>query len=198
MRSRGLTESLFTSPARVAVLRQLAKAPDLESTGSGLARAAGISTPWTLKALEDLRRMGLVELRRVPPSDLWRPNKDHVLWPEISRVLSLDERMFELILEGVRRVVAGPGVVKAFVYGSAARRDGKPQSDVDVMVVLRDEKARMALEKRLEKADSVFVKKFGNPLHVIAYTEPEWRRKQALPLVKAVLKEGILIVGAPS
>ena len=57
----------------------------------------------------------------------------------------------KLLEELVRRIVASVGPLRIFLFGSAARGDMGPDSDVDVLVVMPDGHDRLATAKKLHR-----------------------------------------------
>jgi uncharacterized protein len=63
--------------------------------------------------------------------------------------LSLEARRQTAIAEFVRRlrVALGPHVVDLRLFGSVARRDAQPDSDIDILVIVQPEGDRARLER---------------------------------------------------
>ena len=192
---RNLPETLLASPARLAVLRVLLHAPDHERTGRAIARAAGLSATWASETLGDLEGLGLVRRRTVPPADLWRLNREHALVAEVQHVLDMDRRAWAQMRNTLQPLLRRPGVDTAVLYGSTARREERPDSDVDLFIVVQDEEAKAAVRKAAPSLSLKFARRFGNPLQVIVYTKRELRRKRGLPLVESIRRDGIVLKG---
>ncbi|MFQ6057316.1 MAG: nucleotidyltransferase domain-containing protein, partial [Anaerolineae bacterium] len=91
-----------------------------------------------------------------------------------------------------------PGQVQSLIlFGSKAREDAHPDSDIDLLVILRD-KTRATVdavvEAQLEALDQTGV--FVTPL---IYSQQEAEEDQALgmPLMQNVAEEGIVVWGEP-
>lgn len=88
------------------------------------------------KALQRLARQGLVEAQRIGQAVVYSMNRRHLAAPYVTALA----RLFDELLERVREVVGGWAVKPEFValFGSAARHEMRPDSDIDLLVVRPD------------------------------------------------------------
>jgi predicted nucleotidyltransferase len=192
---RGVPEAVFASPAKLAVLRELIRSPDTEMTGREIARRSNLSAPWTVRVLEGFEWVGLVRRRTVRPADLWRLNTEHALVPEVQRLLQADRRIWKSLLRTLEPVLEDRAVEKAVLFGSTARHEEQADSDVDLLVVVKDRRAQSRVRNACLDLRFTFSRRYGNPLHAIVYTKVEFERRRNLPLVEAARREGIILKG---
>lgn len=135
-----LTEptSVLVPGLTVGLLRALA-ARGGGATSEQLRRVAGRGTPAGVRrALERLAEHGVVTSSRVGAvSAVYQLNREHVLYPAVQALLETRHALPKR-LEGVISGWPRPPVSVA-LFGSAARGDGGPDSDIDVLVVRLDE-----------------------------------------------------------
>jgi predicted nucleotidyltransferase len=86
-------------------------------------------------------------------------------------------------------------VVAAILFGSVARQEEEPGSDVDLCCVVDDEKGKVAVQEALDANARHLFRTFGANISPILFTKRELLRKRGTSLVKAILAEGISIVG---
>jgi predicted nucleotidyltransferase len=100
-------------------------------------------------------------------------------------------------LDGYRKALQDnhPGVVdQILIYGSKARGQAHAESDLDVLLIVKNEAARLKRELRqigylLAAASDVLPS-------ILAYTQDEWesRRKSGSPFRRAVERDGIRVL----
>jgi predicted nucleotidyltransferase len=132
-----------------------------------------------LKALE---KAGLISRRTAGSMVFYQANENSPIFQEMRSLVSKTVGMVEVL----RRVLQplSKKIRVAFVYGSVARKDEGPQSDIDVMVV-----GDVPLEEimtRLNEAES----KLGRALNPTVYGVAEFRAKISAKnhFVSAVLR----------
>jgi len=93
-------------------------------------------------------------------------------------------------------LIDAPGVEGAFVYGSTARGDARPGSDVDVFLIVREGDPRKVRRRQLSEAEFLL----GRPLDVVEYSAGTagQRARSCNPFLSRVLAEPITwICGGP-
>lgn len=84
----------------------------------------------------------------------------------------------------------GDRLAHVVLYGSQARDDAREDSDVDVLVILRDDFDVFAEIKRLTRLQLDLLERYGEDLSFQPFTEAEYRRRQS-PLMINVRAESI-------
>ena len=84
-------------------------------------------------------------------------------------------------------------VEKAYVFGSVARGDERPQSDIDTLVIVRSRKDKETVLEAAGGAALEALELFSNHLSVLVLSEPELSGK-AGNLLAEVRKEGKLLI----
>lgn len=103
-----------------------------------------------------------------------------------------DKEMFDDIVRAILSVM-GDDAVRIILYGSVARGDNTPESDVDIAMIIRGELDRIA-DKELTRAVTELDLKYDTVLSVIDVEEKHFRRyKNDLPFYKNIEREGITL-----
>ncbi len=103
-----------------------------------------------------------------------------------------DKEMFDDIVKAILSVM-GDDAVRIILYGSVARGDNTPESDVDIAMIIRGELDRIA-DKELTRAVTELDLKYDTVLSVIDVEEKHFRRyKNDLPFYKNIEREGITL-----
>ena len=88
-----------------------------------------------------------------------------------------------------------PGVVaRMLIYGSKARGDDHPDSDLDVLLVVRNDAAH--LKRRLRRIGYELAATSEAVPSLLAYTEDEWesRKKRSVPFQHAVERDAVQVL----
>ncbi|MDQ1075094.1 MULTISPECIES: nucleotidyltransferase family protein [Microbacterium] len=189
------------SPVEAAVLRVLSRT-DAGLSGRQAHALAGEGSITTVhRALRNLAHVGLAVVEVRPPSLIYRPNREHVLWSAVDSALRARERAIDGIrqffVDNVPEEVPLDWHVTATLYGSVARRTSTADSDVDVLVVFPDDfdsDARadfvLRLAERIEELT-------GNDAQVNSLLRGEFLLRQGEddPFLSNVTNEGIHLFG---
>ena len=88
-----------------------------------------------------------------------------------------------------------PGtVVRMLVYGSKARGESHPDSDVDVLLIVRNE--AVSLKRPLRDIGYELAATSDAVPSILAYTEDEWRERtsKGYPFQQAVERDGVSVL----
>ena len=162
-----------------------------------IAQLAGVSQAQASRVLPGLVELGVVERREVPPASLFRLIPEHVA----SRALLALARSTDTVLDEIGRLAASlpHPPVSVIVFGSFARREAGPDSDIDITVVRPvdldedDEGWAMSLERW--RCD---VRRLtGNPVEVLEVSTDEAAAKVAGPsqLWAEIRRDGRVVHG---
>jgi len=174
-------DDVFATGSHVRVLRALVELPDgLTVSGRDIARRAGVSQPTAAEVLRALEDQGLLVVGRRPRAAYYRLNPEHMLAPLLSEIF-VQERQTRSDVEG--RIADGLAgmrdVEEAYLFGSAARGDMRPNSDIDVAI-----KSRQAIPEEIPALDALY-RRFGNRVNVVRL-----RERGAAGLRAAIAREG--------
>jgi len=159
-------DDLFATGSHVRVLRALDALPgSVTVSGRELARRAGVSQPTAREVLASLERQGLLTVGRSLRRDSYRLNPEHVLVPLVRGLFEREGSVPEDLERGVADAVREIADVRgAYLFGSAARGDMRPNSDIDVAIT-----SSHALPEEIPELEAIF-RRFGNRVNVIRLT----------------------------
>ena len=190
--------SLVIRPGLGSVVRVLA-GTGAPLTGRTIARLAGVSPAGAAKVLATLSRHGVVDSQSAGSANLYRLNREHLLVGPMLALLSTAQRLEANINDELRGwLVPCDG---AILFGSAARRDGGLDSDLDILLI-RPKGVAMANTVWREQLDSTAdkVKAWtGNICSWMDYSTPEFVNLMASsdPFVGEVRTDGRWLIEPP-
>ena len=161
-----------------------------------LARLSGVSLAQASRVMPGLVELGLVSRREVPPSALFRLVRDHVAAPPLLELARARTTVLEEL--GRRAAILDPQPVAVVVYGSLARGDSRPGSDIDVLVGRPDGIGDDAhWHDQLEGWRRRAVDLSGNPVELLVVDGDAAGRhlRSRRPLWSAIRREGIVVHG---
>lgn len=128
--------TILGTDATVRLLRELARHGGMLSAPE-LVRRTGLAVASVARGLEVLERVGVVEALGSGRAVLHRLRTDHPLARALDTLFEAEDARFRDVLDSVRQAagVAGAGVVAVWLYGSVARGEDGPGSDLDLVLV---------------------------------------------------------------
>ncbi len=183
------------SDVEAATLRVLARS-DAGFSGRQVQRLAGVgSTSSVNRALTHFVRIGLVDAEPRPPSIIYRPNREHVLWETIEFGLDARRRVFLRLGRFCSDELPTELDLTVVVYGSVARRESSLESDLDLFVVYPDgidPDAQSDYSYRLTQYAECIT---GNETQVLAVTRSDLERREREddPLLAEVKADGVVV-----
>jgi len=193
-------DDAFQSRSYVKVLRALHAIPEgVDVSTREVARRAGVTHPTASGVLEQFRRQGVVRVRRTVWADEYRVNPEHVLWGQVRSLLRWERRVREDLLAFLTSEIVerAPWVTAAYVFGSVARGDMQPDSDIDVALICPRNRTATA-KKAMESLGERTVERFGNPVSAVVGSRPiaelSERGRPGYRLWRMIAKEGIRLI----
>jgi len=183
-----VAEGLLGSTLKIRTLRALRRYPTREFTTRELAREVGASDVGVGKALDDLEAYDVVRRRRIGRAYTVRANPDSALFQATQDLFAREEDLGGRFRKAVQRWCAREDVEYAALFGSAARGELGPDSDVDLLVVSRTPKA---VFDALTKLGDETRRLLGRPLSPLVLDPEEFRKARASGLGEDLRREGI-------
>jgi predicted nucleotidyltransferase len=168
-------------------------------TGREASRLVGRSEAGVRNALGALADSGLVTATPSSHAVLYEINREHLAYPAISLLADLRGAL----IGALRAELADwdPAPVSACLFGSVARGEAGPDSDIDVLLVrpdrtAEDDPAWEAQVQELHRRLGALTGNFGSVVQVSRAEAAALRRRRA-PVVAEVLRDGVHLAGQP-
>jgi predicted nucleotidyltransferase len=149
------------------------------------------------KVLERMTRVGLVTADRRGNATYYAANRDHLAWPAVEALVALGLALRTAIVQEVERLSIAP--LHVSLFGSAARRDGDADSDIDLLIIKPDSAADTdQWNDELDRLRASILHVSGNRCQVFDMSLRRLRQHidAGDPLVAAWLRDGVLLAGS--
>jgi predicted nucleotidyltransferase len=132
--------SILGRAGNVRVLRAIVADPSPQSAPQ-LAGVAGLTPQGTRLTLDALAQQRLLLAHGAGRARLYTLNPSHPFAGAIAALFEEERRRRDALLESIRQVLArhGEAVSAAWLYGSVARGEDSPGSDLDIAVLVRSQ-----------------------------------------------------------
>lgn len=154
------------------------------------------------RALDQLTGLGIVQRRQLAGTHLFQVNREHDLFPAIEALFQAEAARFAEFRTAVAAALEEAGVARAVlsvvVFGSMARGDAHPESDLDLLAATAGDDAVDAVNDALLARAEALQARFGfriSPI-VLPRSRIMERFREGDPLMKNILDDGRTLLGA--
>jgi predicted nucleotidyltransferase/DNA-binding HxlR family transcriptional regulator len=191
MRFHNQLDDLFGNQFRLRLLRILVRTEARGLTGRELARIVDASPSQINVALQELEETGLIRRDVVGRAHTWRMAEGHTLVPALVTLFRQEAESLVALKGDIQNLVKKLPVRRAILFGSVARGDERPASDVDLLAIVRSRADKEVVEEALSKASIHFAIKFGNPLSTLVLEERQLSTSANPAFLANVLRDGV-------
>lgn len=185
MRFHEALDDILSSRIKVRILRLFSRTKGSFS-GREVARLIDYSHNPTIQALKELELQGLLKKRSVGASNEYTINEDHLLVGGMLLGAFDVERNALLEIVKIFKRQIGKDFERAIIFGSVARGEERLDSDVDVLIIIRDGADLKAAEGKASEATNLAMAASGNPVSPVLVAKSEYEKKK-----KAKSKKGM-------
>ncbi len=162
-----------------------------------VARVAGVSIAQASRVLPGLVDLGMIERREIPPSSLFRLVPEHVATRALLALA--DSRNLVLAEMGRAANAIRPPPISVITFGSFARGDSEPASDIDVIMVRPSgiDADDHGWSEAIEQWRTVVGRVAGNAVEILDIDADAVAAKlfSRTPLWRDVHREGLVVFG---
>ncbi len=185
-------ETLLGSKVKVKILRTLNKHSGKEFTTRELASHIKVSHTGVRKALNDLYEMNAIRIKVIGKSHTVSLNGGSYAASLIDKIFQAEAETLPELAKLLGRSLRDPSVTSATIFGSVARGEEEPLSDIDLLI-LTDDKERA--EDLISEAQHTVSKRFGNPIAPYLLTEAESAAESRIHILREIKKKNIPVCG---
>jgi predicted nucleotidyltransferase len=194
MRFHNIIEEIFSSKAKIAVIKNITRFPDKKFSGRELSRLVNLSPSRTLEVLNLFHKYALVNRIRIGNTIEWSFNKQSFVAKELKRILELDRKVLKSLKATIKGALyPNESVLMAALFGSVARAEEKPDSDIDLFVLVKEERDKPKVTEAIHELNMATLPIYGNVISEVIYSQAELERKRDSKFVKQLFSEGVIL-----
>ncbi|MGH6942718.1 MAG: nucleotidyltransferase domain-containing protein [Geminicoccaceae bacterium] len=188
--------TILATEGNVRVLREVLRHGG-ELGVSELAARSGLSPQHVRLVLAHLVKSAVVEALGLGRARLYRARVDHPLSKPLETLFRAEDERFAALRSAIRRAAQAtrPQPVAVWLYGSVARGEDTPESDLDLAIVA-EEGSLDAIVGQMRESLRDRAEALGASLAIVGVTPADVRRAQSGdPRWQDVVRDAIPIVG---
>ncbi|HET6762348.1 MAG TPA: nucleotidyltransferase domain-containing protein [Longimicrobiaceae bacterium] len=195
-------DGVLGSVAKIRILRALLPLTTPVSGREAQKLARVRSRNGVSKALDDLSQLGVLRRTETQGAQLYELNREHELVPQLTRLFSEEQGGLKSLVSAVTKQLSkhdlSDHLRSLILYGSNARWDAGPESDVDLLALVDSESWAAPVQDLLYEAGRDLTRKQGLRLspYVLSVARVRERAADHDPFIAAVQNEGRLLMGA--
>lgn len=189
-------QEIFAAPSHIAILRVLE--PLMHGlSGRELARRANINDRTCRLALERLEAINIVQNIGSGKTKLFQLNREHYsMGPVLSQLFSEERRFFPAVQARIKNVLEGK-CVWACLYGSVVKQEDTKDSDLDVLILIKDDADPDKVETLVAGLIPKLYQVYGLSISPIILTIHQWQEDTQYHVLKAeIQRDHIDLIGS--
>lgn len=167
-------------------------------TGRAIGQALQLSHSAVHRALRPLTTRQIVDAEPQGRAILYRLNGEHwLVHTGLRPLFEAEARFLPLLGEAIQHAASVP-LHSVILFGSLARGDAGPTSDIDLLCLTPTSDTRETVEAKLHAAAPALQRQFGRPISCLVWSTQEFIRRYRGhdPLVREIMNTGDAIAGA--
>ena len=194
-------DQVLGSTTKVRILRALM--PLYSPVSGNEARAlSGVRSKNGLRvALDQLTELGILQREHTGRIGLFRINRDHDLAGPLEELFAIESARISRLRTAIAQILdkgaVGEHTLSIILFGSNARGEARPGSDVDLLVVTDTESRTGAVERVLMEAEPELRRRFGLRIapYVLDRARVRERHRDGDALMQNIQSEGRTLYG---
>lgn len=194
-------DNILNTEVKTRILRFLCRT-GAEWNGRQIAKEIEVSPKAAHETLNTLHKEKVLLLHNIGKTHVYSLNTDNFLVSKLLKPLFLKEdNILDDIIKAIKRKVSASksrkDIISVAIFGSISSRKDHPSSDIDIVVIVKNNDTKAIAECLFEEIDSKISKEFGNVISPYINTKTEFKAKykKGLTVIKNILKSHKLIYG---
>ena len=187
-------EVLLGSRVKVKILRTLCRHRRKEFTIRELADFLNVSHTGVRKALSDLYKMNAVRIRVIGKSHAVTVNTESYAAGLVDKMFKIEGETLRELVKLVAKKLGDPSITSALIFGSVARGEEEPLSDIDLFILTEDKEKAKGAVSELQREVS---KRFGNAISPYILSEEDLADEDKIQILEEIRNKHIVVRGKP-
>ena len=195
MKFHKVLEEILSSKIKVSIWKILHRYPEKRFSGRELARLLNVSPSRASEILELFRKYGVVNRIRIGNTSEWTLNKKSILVDKLLKIFKIEEKIYQDLKSKIFNAFhKEKSILKVILYGSVARGEEQPNSDIDLFILVKNEKDKDLVANLVHKLNISLLPRYGNVISELIYSRKEWTLKKNSEILKQIQLEGEIIL----
>lgn len=196
MRFKNNLDEILGQKTKIKALRYLIN-QNKEVSIRALSSAIRVTPPNLALILADLKKEGVLTSKEYGRSLVYSANRKHYLVERVLLPLFKHEREAFMELKAIIKRKFKFPYESIVLFGSMASGSEHPSSDIDLLIVINNQKNKERIEQRILDMNVEILEKFGNQLSPYVLTKREFalKYKNGDSLILKISREGEILDG---
>ena len=190
MKLHHFLDDILGSKSKIRILRLIFEYPQREFTEREIAKHIGMSQNTVNLALTDLRKTNIMSYRKIGRANVYTLNKNSALIPYISQLFQNERKIRKDMIQRIKK--ATNTYISCILFGSFADNTENYESDLDLLIIVREKRKVKADLGRLE---GEFLRLYSISLEIVLLTPRELINKWNLPYMRQIRTKNVVISG---
>jgi predicted nucleotidyltransferase len=143
------------------------------------------------RIMKELENLNFAHFVSVGNAHLWKVNKKSYAYKSFRKfieAISKIEDPLEDLKQTILTHLPQDLIERIVLFGSVAKGQEKPNSDIDLFILVSTQQHKVKLESIFEQLSILCLDKYGNPLSPYVLTKKEWTEKKNIKILKEIEK----------
>ena len=141
------------------------------------------------RTLRELSELNFVNFITVGKAHLWRVNRKSYAFQVLSKLVKGVSEI-KLPLEDLKKTILKTLpktlIKRVILFGSLVNGSERPDSDIDIFILVRNKQDKQRIETSLEKLSNKCIELYGNRLSPYVLTEREMKQRKMLKIISEI------------
>lgn len=179
---------ILTSKPKVKIIKFLLN-HEAQMSEREIASILKVSHMSINRTMKELAQLNFVNFVTIGKAHLWRVNRLSYAYQVFSKLIkgiSEIKEPLENLKISILKNLPKTLIKRVVLFGSIAKGLEKPDSDIDIFILVKNNQDREKLETSLEKLSNICLEVYGNRLSPYILTEKELKQKEKLKVISEI------------